>query len=63
VLNTPATYSWDITTAVARIEQAAGLPEGDALREHLIDRLVTCDTRRLRAHLDAEHLAMLDAES
>lgn len=52
----------DIATAVARIEQALALPEDDALRCHLLDRLLTCDAPRLRRHLSPEWVKRLDGE-
>lgn len=52
----------DIATAVARIEQALALPEGDALRWHLLDRLLTCDAPRLRRHLSPEWVKCLNGE-
>jgi len=44
----------DLATTVARIERALALPEGDWLRDHLLDRLLTCDAPRLRRHLEPE---------
>jgi len=52
----------DLTSALARIERALALPEGDALRCHLLDRLLTCDAPRLRSHLTPDWLARLDEE-
>lgn len=49
----------DIACTIARIEQIATLSDGDPLREHLLDRLITCDAPRLRCHLSAKALAAL----
>ena len=49
----------DLATAIARIEQIATLPEGDSLREFLLDRLIRCDAPRLREHLTVEATAAL----
>lgn len=50
-----------LMSTIARIEQINKLPHDDGLREHLIERLLTCDVVRLRAALTAEQIAMLDS--
>jgi hypothetical protein len=57
----PTDVHIDIATVVLRIEQIAGLAQDDALRDHLIDRLVTCDAPRLRRHLSGQMLAEMEA--
>lgn len=57
----------DVATAVARLDQYAELRETrpeDELAEHILDRLLTFDRRRLHEHLDRldrEHLHRQEA--
>lgn len=47
----------DLATAILRIEQAHADPD---MAEELLDRLATCDARRLRTYLDAETLVAMN---
>ena len=44
----------DLASVILRIEQAQADP---GMRDFLVDRLATCDARRLRTYLEPETLA------